>query len=71
MTISSARLKSSSGSPSTLCISTLYNQRGFGGEKISFEPNDMIIVIYDVPVTIEAHKMDVWYGIAIASTTVR
>jgi len=48
-----------------------YNQRGFGGEKISFEPNDMIIVIYDVPVTIEAHKMGVWYGVATASTTVR
>jgi hypothetical protein len=48
-----------------------HDQRGFGGEKISFEPNDIIIVIYDVPVTIEAHKLYVWYGVATASTTVR
>ena len=49
----------------------IYNERGFGGEKVSFEPNDMIIVTYDVPLTTEAHKLDVWYGVATASTTVR
>ena len=49
----------------------LYNERGFGGEKVGFEPNDMIIVTYDVPLTTEAHKLDVWYGVATASTTVR
>jgi len=49
----------------------LYNERGFGGEKASFEPNDMVIVVYDVPRTTEAHKLDVWFGVVSASTTVR
>ena len=49
----------------------LYNERGFGGEKVGFEPNDMVIVTYDVPRTTEAHKLDVWYGVVSASTPVR
>ena len=43
--------------------------RGQTGE-VHFESGDMIIVIYDVPVTPEAVKMRVWYGVATALTTV-
>jgi hypothetical protein len=48
-----------------------YNERGFGGEKISFEQDDMIIVIYDVPPTKEAGKVGAWYGVATAFTAIQ
>lgn len=48
-----------------------HSERGFGGEKISFESNDMLIVIYDVPATQEARDLGVWYGVVAASTTVQ
>lgn len=48
-----------------------YNERGFAGKKINFEPNDMVIVIYDVPATEEARNLGVWYGVVTASTTVQ
>ena len=37
---------------------------------VSFEPNDIIVVTYDVPRTDEAVKMGVWYGVAAALITV-
>lgn len=48
-----------------------YNERGFGGNKISFESNDLVIVIYDVPATQEARNLGVWYGVVAASATVQ
>ncbi len=47
-----------------------YNEHGFGGQQVSFEPNDMIVVTYDVPRTNEAVKMDIWYGVTAAFTIV-
>jgi hypothetical protein len=47
---------------------TSYDQRGFGGKNASFEPGDTIIVVYDVPLTSEAVKMGVWYGVVSTST---
>jgi hypothetical protein len=56
------------------------NWVGPEGQKLNFEPGDMVIVVYDVPkqygwvgapVTLEASKMGVWYGVATAVTTVR
>jgi hypothetical protein len=48
-----------------------YEERGFGGKKVSFAPNDFVIVVYDVPRTDEATKLGVWYGVAATSTTVQ
>jgi hypothetical protein len=48
-----------------------YNEKGFGSEKMSFEPNDTVVVIYDAPRTNESGKMGVWYGVAAAFTTVQ
>ena len=48
-----------------------HHERGFGDSRISFESNDMLIVIYDVPVTQEARDLGVWYGVVAASTTVQ
>ena len=45
--------------------------RALGGGKANFEPGDMIIVVYDVPTTSEAHEMGVWYGVAATITTFR
>jgi len=50
---------------------TLHSERGFGGKRLTFEANDMVIVIYDVPATQEAHELGVWYGVVAASTTVQ
>jgi len=50
------------------CVS--YNERGLGGKKISFEANDTIIVVYDVPLTDVAEDMYVWHGVAAAFKTV-
>src|SRR5215472_18471589 len=33
-----------------------YNERGFGGQQVSFEPNDIVVVTYDVPRSDEAVK---------------
>jgi hypothetical protein len=41
------------------------------GKKKSFNPGDVVVVIYDVPVTGEAHEMSVWYGVIATSTVVR
>jgi hypothetical protein len=49
----------------------LHSERGFAGKKISFESNDIIIVIYDVPATQDARNLGVWYGVVAASTTVQ
>jgi hypothetical protein len=50
---------------------SIYNERGFGGEKVSFEPNDMLIIVYDVPSTQEARDKRVWYGVIAATATVQ
>ncbi|SRR6266404_3347732 len=50
---------------------SIYNQRGFGGKILTFEPNDTVIVIYDVPVTQEARDNRVWYGVIAATATVQ
>ena len=60
--------------------------RGLGGKKVRFEPGDMVIVLYEVPVSGEAIDLgwglagppaqeyrgrDVWYGVAAAYAAVR
>lgn len=49
----------------------LHSERGLGGKKITFEANDIVIVVYDVPATQEAHDNGVWYGVIAASATVQ
>ncbi len=39
-----------------------YYEKGIGGKMVSLEPNDTIIVIYDVAPTAEAIEKGVWYG---------
>jgi hypothetical protein len=48
-----------------------YNERGFGGKRINFETNDIVILIYDVPATQEAHDNGVWYGVIAATAEVK
>lgn len=43
--------------------------RGTDGRMIRFEPNDSIIVVYDVPFTVEALNLKVWYGVVAVFTT--
>jgi hypothetical protein len=50
---------------------SIHSERGFGGKEFSFEPNDTLIVIYDVPVTQEAHDNHVWYGVIAATAEVK
>lgn len=49
-------------------------------QKVSFERGDILVVIYDVPkadiwpeapITVEASKIGVWYGVATALTTMK
>ena len=47
-----------------------HDEHGFGGQEVGVEPNDIIVVTYDVPRTNEAVKLGVWYGVAAALTTV-
>jgi hypothetical protein len=49
---------------------TSFDQRGFNGKNLSFAPNDLVIVVYDVPYTVEATRLGVWYGFAATSTIV-
>jgi hypothetical protein len=44
--------------------------RSSGGSKPSFESGDTVIVAYDVPLTPEAHKLHVWYGVTAVVATV-
>jgi hypothetical protein len=53
---------------SSRCSTT--KERGVGGRMVSFEPGDFIIVIYDVPFTPENLRLDVWYGVVVASLQV-
>jgi len=57
-----------------------YSDHGFGGREVNFKRGDILIVIYDVPkqdvfpeapITVEASKMGVWYGVATAMTVVQ
>ncbi|HVS81145.1 MAG TPA: hypothetical protein VHE60_05385 [Pyrinomonadaceae bacterium] len=50
---------------------SIHSERGFGGKKFNFEPNDTVIVIYDVPVTQEGRDNGVWYGVIAATATVQ
>lgn len=50
---------------------SIHSERGFGGKLLTFEPNDTVIVIYDVNVTQEARDHGVWYGVIAATTTVQ
>lgn len=50
---------------------SIHSERGFGGKTLSLEPNDTVIVIYDVPVTQEAHDNRVWYGVIAATAAVQ
>jgi hypothetical protein len=46
------------------------NWRGVSGKTVQFSPGDRVVVVYDVPFTIEASKMDVWYGVVAALKSV-
>jgi hypothetical protein len=50
--------------------STFY-QKAINGKSITFDTGDLIVVLYDVPVTEEAIESRVWYGAAATSTTIR
>jgi hypothetical protein len=48
-----------------------YNEQGFGdGKKVTFEPGDTIIAVYDVPPTKESQELGVWTGVVAAFKTV-
>jgi hypothetical protein len=53
-----------------LNVNGKYWSKAWTGE-FRFEPSDQLIVVYDVPPEVEAQKMQVWYGVAAASTTVK
>jgi len=52
-------------------VCTPYYRQGVGGKAITFEPRDLLIVVYDIPITQEALARAVWYGATGASFTVR
>jgi hypothetical protein len=47
-----------------------FDERGLAGKQITFEPNDIVVAIYDVPLTQEATRLNVWHGVISASMTV-
>jgi hypothetical protein len=47
-----------------------WDQHGITGQQVTFHSRDMIVVVYDVPPSIEAKDMGVWYGVAATVTTV-
>ena len=55
----------------TLDVCPSRDQRGSSVRRVNLETGDVVIAIYDVPVTGEARKMKVWYGVAAATTTVQ
>jgi hypothetical protein len=65
------RLDLNGGNWCGLAHCTRFDQRGFGGKTMSFEPNDTVIVIYDVPVTQEGRDNGVWYGVIAATAIVQ
>lgn len=50
---------------------TLYGERRSGVDEIHFEAGDVIIVTYDVPLTMEARNLSVWYGVSTALAAVQ
>ena len=50
---------------------TLYGERRSGIDEIHFEAGDVIVVAYDVPLTVEARNLRVWYGVSSALATVQ
>jgi hypothetical protein len=52
-------------------VCTPYFRQGVGGKTITFEPRDLLIVLYDIPITQEAQARAVWYGAMGASFTVK
>lgn len=49
----------------------LHFERGFGGRNATFEPSDIVIVIYDVPPTDKAREKGVWDGVIAATATIQ
>jgi hypothetical protein len=47
------------------------DQRGTVVRQVNLEVGDVVIAVYDVPVTGEAREMNVWYGVTAASATVQ
>lgn len=47
------------------------DQRGTSVRQVNLDVGDVVIAIYDVPVTGEAREMNVWYGVAAASATIQ
>lgn len=47
-----------------------WDQHGIAGQQVTFKSGDMIVVVYDVPPSVEAQDMGVWHGVAAAVTTV-
>jgi len=48
-----------------------YNEQGFGdGKRVTFEPGDTVIAVYDVPPTKESQEFGVWTGVVAAFETV-
>jgi hypothetical protein len=50
---------------------SIYNERGVGGKLFSFEANETVIVIYDVPLTQETRDNGVWYGMIATTANVQ
>ena len=48
-----------------------FYEHGIAGRKVRFETGDRIVVLYDVPPSIEAVRMGVWYGVVAAMATDR
>jgi hypothetical protein len=53
-----------------LNVNGKYWSKAWTGE-LRFEPGDQLVVVYDVPPEVEAQKMQVWYGVTAAVTTVK
>jgi hypothetical protein len=47
-----------------------WDQHGIAGQEITFKSGDMLIVVYDVPPSVEARDMGVWFGVTSATMTV-
>lgn len=45
--------------------------RSSSAKGVELEPDDTVVIIYDVPFTPEAERMNVWYGVAGSCETVR
>jgi hypothetical protein len=48
-----------------------WDQRGFGSQKVTLQSGDSVIVTYDVPPTVDAKQMGVWWGAASAISSMQ